>query len=252
MNSISLLYHDVVNPGQFHSSGFSGIEADIYKLERPEFSRHLDAIAQANGHVLLTFDDGGSSFYETIAPALEARGWKGYFFIATNWIGKPGFLTAAQIRELRQHGHLIGTHTCSHPSRISHCTFEEILFEWTYSLIALSDILGERIGMGSVPGGYYSRKVGMAAAAAGLRTLFTSEPSINAHRVDGCVITGRFTIRRGTSAVTAAALARGAMIARLKQSALWNSKKLLKMAGGPAWLSLRKRVLQGVAFDSSR
>jgi len=244
MNSVSLLYHDVVQPGQFQSSGFPGIESDIYKLERPEFHRHLDAIARTNCHVLLTFDDGGASFYETIAPALEAGGWKGYFFIATNWVGKPGFLTGAQIRELRARGHLIGTHSCSHPARMSHCKFEQILFEWTYSLIALSDILGERVEMGSVPGGYYSRKVGIAAAAAGLRTLFTSEPSVTAQRVEGCVITGRFTIRRGTSADTAAALARGAFIPRLKQVASWNSKKVLKMAGGTTWLNVRKRVLQ--------
>ena len=47
MKAISLLYHDVVMPGQFDSSGFAGGDADIYKFARPEFERHLEAIAQA-------------------------------------------------------------------------------------------------------------------------------------------------------------------------------------------------------------
>jgi peptidoglycan/xylan/chitin deacetylase (PgdA/CDA1 family) len=243
MNSITLLYHDVVRAGEFQSSGFTGGGADIYKLDREEFCRHLDVIARVNRRVLLTFDDGGVSFYDEIAPALEDRGRRGYFFIATNWIGKPGFLSAAQIRELRARGHRIGTHSCSHPQRMSRCSFEAMKHEWADSIIALSDVLGERIEMGSVPGGYYSRKVANAAAVAGLRTLFTSEPSVSAYSVDSCVVVGRFTIRRGTSSETTAALAGGAVLPRLKQYASWNTKKLLKLAGGSAWLNFRKRIL---------
>ena len=44
MKAISLLYHDVVMPGHFDSSGFTGGDADIYKFARPEFERHLEAI----------------------------------------------------------------------------------------------------------------------------------------------------------------------------------------------------------------
>jgi peptidoglycan/xylan/chitin deacetylase (PgdA/CDA1 family) len=60
-------------------------------------------------YLLFTFDDGGVSFLDLIAPALERHGWRGLFFIATNWIGSPGFLKASQIAELRQRGHHIGT-----------------------------------------------------------------------------------------------------------------------------------------------
>src|SRR5207244_342579 len=110
----------------------------------------------------------------------------------------------------------------SHPPRMSHCAFEEIIDEWTSSRLVLSDILGEAVEIGSVPGGYYSSKVGSAAAVAGLRTLFTSEPTVKTHAVDGCVIAGRFTIRQRTSANTAAALASAALLPRLKQYACWN------------------------------
>src|SRR2546423_2779141 len=111
MSRIALLYHDVIDGQNFQSSGFPSAGARVYKLAREEFSRHLNAIAGANPDTLLTFDDGGVSFYETIAPALEERGWRGYFFVATDWIGSRGFLTARQIRDLRSRGHGIGTHS---------------------------------------------------------------------------------------------------------------------------------------------
>src|SRR5215510_5632824 len=81
MRIVSLLYHDVVPPGDFESSGFPGGDAAIYKLELPEFEQHLNAIHPViSRHVtlrelphlqtppmLLTFDDGGSSAHTYIA-----------------------------------------------------------------------------------------------------------------------------------------------------------------------------------------
>src|SRR3954467_11167164 len=112
MNEIALLYHDVVSARDFDSSGFPGADAGVYKLADATFRNHLDAIAKVNPATILTFDDGGISAYTHIAGALQERGWRGYFFIATNWIGQPGFLSAAQIRELGDRGHIIGTHSC--------------------------------------------------------------------------------------------------------------------------------------------
>src|SRR5437867_4850213 len=54
--------------------------------------------------------------------------------------------------------------------------------------------LGEPVTAASVPGGCYSRRVAAAAAAGGIKALFTSEPITTAHHVDGCVGFGRYTI----------------------------------------------------------
>src|SRR5207247_10334893 len=144
-----------------------GADSAIYKLSRETFQNHLNAVAKANPGPLLTFDDGGVSAYSHIADELEERGWRGYFFIATNWIGKPGFLTSSQIREIRARGHIIGSHSCSHPARMSHHTLGDIIHEWSRSSAVLADILGQQILTASVPGGYYSEKVARAAAIAG-------------------------------------------------------------------------------------
>src|ERR1035441_2291980 len=94
MQAVAIMYHDVVENGDFESSGFSGEGAHVYKLRREDFVRHLDAIARATAAVgtvrqlegrpvLLTFDDGGVSFLHPIADLLESRGWRGPFFITT-------------------------------------------------------------------------------------------------------------------------------------------------------------------------
>jgi peptidoglycan/xylan/chitin deacetylase (PgdA/CDA1 family) len=258
MRAISLLYHDVVPACRFDSSGFSSRDADIYKLELGEFEQHLAAIDSRIVHppttalqvhestsvaLLLTFDDGGLSAYQYIADLLEARGWRAHFFVTTDWIGKTGFLTPAQIRDLRARGHLIGSHSCSHPPRMSHCSFRELQKEWTKSAAMLSDIVGSKIAIGSVPGGFYSRTVAETAADAGLTTLFTSEPRTRPQFVNGCSVLGRYTIQQGVKAATAAAIAAGAVAPRLRQTCYWNVKKLAKAAGGTSWLRMRKWIL---------
>jgi peptidoglycan/xylan/chitin deacetylase (PgdA/CDA1 family) len=252
MRVVSLLYHDVVPSGDFESSGFPGGDAAIYKLELPEFEQHLNAIRAVISRpatvrelpdltrpTLLTFDDGGSSAHTYIADLLERLGWRGHFFVTTNWIGQRGFLTPAQIRDLRIRGHLIGSHSCSHPPRMSYCSRKELLEEWNNSIAVLSDVLGEQVDQASVPGGYYGRHVAETAAEAGIQTLFTSEPRISSHVVNGCNVLGRYTIRQRISASTVAAIAGGKIAPRLTQLTYWNVKKIAKMAGGTSWLRMR-------------
>ena len=258
--AISLMYHDVVPAGQFEASGFGGAGAARYKLTVEEFRDHIDAIANAIGSQgfeacrlesgsaavpsqSITFDDGGASAFGEIADRLEARGWRGHFFITTDYIGRSGFVTEQQISELSRRGHLIGSHSCSHPTRMSLCGDEQLRREWSESMSKLGDILGAPIWAASVPGGFYSRRVAQSAAASGLKLLFTSEPTTRMKVVDGCLVLGRYAIYRGTTAATAAGLARGDLAPRLRQAIAWNGKKAAKMLGGRAYLWLRDRLL---------
>ena len=257
MRVVSLLYHDVVPPGDFECSGFPGGDAAIYKLELSEFEKHLTAIhnvidrpttisdfARSNGRpTLLTFDDGGSSARTCIVDLLGALGWRAHFFVTTNWIGQRGFLSSTQIRDLRARGHIIGTHSCSHPPRMSYCGRSELRQEWSDSIAVLSDILGETVDIASVPGGYYARNVAEAAAECGIRTLFNSEPRISSHIVNGCLVLGRFTVQQGIPPQTVASIAAGKVGSRFRQFAYWNIKKIAKTAGGTYWLRMRKWVL---------
>ncbi len=123
MRALALMYHDVVPPGRPEASGFAGPSADHYKLDREVFRAQLDALAASAARpvvsrvdqadlsarpwpVFLTFDDGGVSAHDPIASWLEERGWRGHFFVTTDWIGKPGFVDAGRVaRPARQGPH---------------------------------------------------------------------------------------------------------------------------------------------------
>jgi peptidoglycan/xylan/chitin deacetylase (PgdA/CDA1 family) len=247
------MYHDVATPGQEHATGFSGNGAEAYKLSVHRFIEHLEAIRPnrigtlrdarniQTGVVLLTFDDGGLSFFSPIADLLEERGWRGHFFITTDWIGKPGFLTAAQIEALHRRGHIIGSHSCSHPTVMSKCTVQQLREEWRNSTRILARITGEPVRVASVPGGYYSRHVAETAAEAGIEILFNSEPVSRLRHVQTCTVLGRFTITSDVSASECSALASGRGLPAVKQMVLWNAKKLVKAAALSPYLWLRRQ-----------
>jgi peptidoglycan/xylan/chitin deacetylase (PgdA/CDA1 family) len=264
MRAVSIMYHDVVAGERFDESGFAGADAALYKLGREEFALHLDALAAARRDRpalvsedrfdtapveepppwLLTFDDGGVSAATIVADLLEARGWRGHFFVTTGSVGRPSFLSPEQVRELHRRGHIVGSHSETHPPRMSHCSASELLREWRASVEFLSDLLGERVRAASVPGGYYSRAVAEAAARAGIERLFTSEPVERVVEVDGCLVFGRYGVQRWTTPATVAGIVSGKFVPRRRQQFIWSAKKLTKWVGGEYYLKAR-RVLIG-------
>ncbi len=75
------------------------------------------------GAVSLTFDDGYISYFTIGVPALNARGFKGTFFIITNYTddptGDPLNIKASwdNWRTAAAQGHEIGSHSKSHPEQ---------------------------------------------------------------------------------------------------------------------------------------
>lgn len=254
--AISLLYHDVISGDAPDDSGFEGTDAAEYKLTRDEFRTHLqaiesvlqttivtvhglDATPSVSPPVLLTFDDGGSSAWEHIAPMLESHGWRGCFFITTDFIGKPAFVSRDQIRDLHRRGHVIGSHSCSHPLRISDCSREQLLDEWGRSLRVLTEIVGEPVTVASIPGGFYAREIVNTAYASGVRILFTSEPVQKIEQAGGCTVIGRFSVKRGDPSTLPVEFVQGKRLRRFRQYAYWNIKKAAKALTGPVYPWIR-------------
>lgn len=260
VKQITLLFHDVIDGEDHRESGFPDPAARRYKLSRPEFNRHLDAIAavmqcstiavdQLDRHhgqqtpLMLSFDDGGVSSLTIIAAELERRGWMGHFFITTDYIGKPGFLSANQIRQLRSMGHLIGSHSCSHPHPMSSCDWDSLIREWSGSVERLKGILEEPVATASIPGGAYSKVVARAAAEAGIRQLFTSEPVRRTWQINDCQLLGRYCITADDPPRKSGAVACESPSALAMEYLIWNGKQVTKRAAGKqlgrlrGWLS---------------
>ncbi|HXM42401.1 MAG TPA: polysaccharide deacetylase family protein [Bryobacteraceae bacterium] len=259
MKAISIGYHDIVDERQRPPNDGSR-HSGRYKLDRGHFRAHLDSIRRNVDHasvrvidrarqwhglmpLYLTFDDGAASSYAIVAGELEERGWRGHFFVTTDWTGRPGFLDAQQIRELHARGHVIGSHSCSHPARMSKLSWAELLREWKGSCAILSHILQEPVLTASVADGYYSRKVGKAAAEAGIQVLFTSEPSARVSVVDGCLILGRYSIQSHTPADVSGAIAARNRWPRLRQAIVWQAKKPVKAIAGESYFAIRRLLL---------
>jgi len=251
---VTLLFHDIYlhSPGE---SGFAGRGADRYKLQEKAFLAQLTAIraARTDRPVLVTdsplhagastpfafsVDDGGLSYYSVLAPFLATYGWRGHCLITTSQLGRTGFLHPHHVRELHAAGHLIGTHSVTHPARFDTCDWDHLVAEWAQSKAVLEDLIGAPVTVGSIPGGYYSRRVALAARTAGLEFLFSSEPKAEPIDVDNCQVYGRFTVRRDSPPDLAGSLVGTHNFARAQQWLTWNAKKALKKTLGSGYVQL--------------
>jgi peptidoglycan/xylan/chitin deacetylase (PgdA/CDA1 family) len=64
--------------------------------------------------VMITFDDTRLDQYTAALPALDQHGFKGAFFIMTVSLGRPGYMSKEQVKDLSDRGHTIGSHTWDH------------------------------------------------------------------------------------------------------------------------------------------
>ena len=88
--------------------------------------------------VVLTFDDGYEDNYTILLPLLEERGMKAVVFMVTNEIGRPGYLTWDQLRDMQNRGIELGSHTANHQPlttlepqmRNDELKLSKLLMEW--------------------------------------------------------------------------------------------------------------------------
>ncbi len=204
-------YHEITDEPS--TSGFQRPGALAYTLTPRAFDDHLTQMAASAARptrvididftrpgrfLVLTFDDGGKSAVYA-GDALCRRGWTGHFFLVSSLIGRRTFVAASDIRYLASCGHVVGTHSHTHPDIFPDLTPERMLEEWRRSGDAIGQILGEPCLTASVPGGDISQPVLESAAGAGVRYLFTSEPWLSPRAVNGCWVLGRFSPKVGTS-----------------------------------------------------
>jgi peptidoglycan/xylan/chitin deacetylase (PgdA/CDA1 family) len=250
---VSLAYHDVAAAQARDATGFRGSGPDRYKLAPEQFAAHLATLEGlgvtpatapqfADRAVALTFDDGGASATEVVAPLLAERGWHGHFFVTTGRIGSSGFVTAEQIADLYRAGNVVGSH--SHTHRIlTRLADEEIADEWRRSKKTLEDILGVEVDTLSVPTGYYGERIGRIAAELGFRHLFTSEPWVRPRRLRDALVYGRFAVISTTSSAHVAELCRLSRRAMWRDAGSWYARKVAKTALGDRYAALRRTLL---------
>lgn len=68
----------------------------------------------AGAVVTLGFDDGTAGHFDVVRPMLAEHNIRAVFFIISGRLGKLGYMTSRQVRDLHDAGHEIGGHSCTH------------------------------------------------------------------------------------------------------------------------------------------
>lgn len=126
----------------YHSIKMESERDDVYTVSETEFATQVKMLSDSGYHtvlpdqlyqyftagkplppkpIMLSFDDTRIEHFTVAAPEMGKYGFKGAFFIMNICIGKPGYMTAEQIKALSDNGHVIGCHTWDHHSvRVLH------------------------------------------------------------------------------------------------------------------------------------
>lgn len=196
---IALMYHGVgaaADPaeGERYTVTAEAFDAQLALLERHHALRSVRDGAGGGG-VVLTFDDGERSVVTEALPRLARRGATAAAFIVTGWIGRRGYVDAADVRALHGAGWLVGGHGHSHRF-LTTLSARDLDAELRRCRDALAEVTGERPTHLAFPGGRTSPLVEAAARAAGFTTLWSSVPGVN-RALGGDRPVRRIAVRRG-------------------------------------------------------
>jgi peptidoglycan/xylan/chitin deacetylase (PgdA/CDA1 family) len=259
---VCLMYHQVAGeePG--------GSVEEYFGVSRGTFARHLDAIAAAGWRgcsvaeavqgpggrrVAITFDDGTVGHYAHAFPELVRRGMAATFFVTTTWVGRPGYVTWEQLREMRAAGMEIGSHTRTHPF-LSELDAGELERELAGAREEIDAALGQRTVALALPGGDAPRRaLRPLLGASGYRIVATSRWGANPDAAAQPVAwVRRSTVRGAADAAEFARIleANPALTARrrLRESVLGSLRRVL----GPSRYARWRRSFLGARGPSGR
>lgn len=140
--------------------------------------------------LLLTFDDGYSSFYSEVYPILKRNNAKGTMYLIGSYINRYGYLTEEETYEMAHSGLIeIGNHTDSiHHTPVellrgiynSSDSFYEVVEDVKRNGDRLREITGMEITSMSWPYGYYTSELDSAVKnQLGYKISFSTEYDVN-------------------------------------------------------------------------
>lgn len=186
-----LMYHEVEAAGRSPSHTDPGYVR--YVVKPAEFKRQMqwlassgrrgisvgDALASApDNSVVLTFDDGCETDLCVAAPLLKQLGFSATFYVTVGFMGKPGYLSAAQLRDLGDLGFEVGCHSMTHVY-LRGLPASQLSEEVALAKIRLQQLTGRRVDHLSCPGGSYDGRVMQVAQDAGYLSVATSRVAVN-------------------------------------------------------------------------
>ena len=116
--------------------------------------------------VILSFDDGYADFYTTALPVLRAHDFAAVAYVVSGFVGRAGYMNAAQVVEADRSGIEIGAHTVDHAD-LSKQSADGLRYQLTASKAALEQLVGHPVRSLCYPSGRFTPAVAAAAENAG-------------------------------------------------------------------------------------
>ena len=250
---VFLMYHELESPGRPLCQTEPGYVR--YILTVSDFRSQMELLKRAGWKgvsvgeaigsfadktVAITFDDGCETDLLDAAPILRQFDFGGTFYVTTGFLGKRGYLSHPQLKELHDLGFEIGCHSMTH-AYLTDLNDKDLHREVAEAKSQLEQILGTAVHHFSCPGGRFNRRVQEAAREAGYQTVATSRIQINSRTSDRLAL-GRVAVLRSTSPATFQELYQGRNFwqMNLKVQIRAAAKKLL---GNSAYDRLRSAIL---------
>ncbi|PYX48230.1 MAG: hypothetical protein DMG79_12345 [Acidobacteria bacterium] len=190
--------------------------------------------------VVITFDDGCETDLEVAAPVLSSLGFGATFYVTAGFLGRRGYMTEAQLRELCSRGFDVGCHSMTHPylPDLDDAGLQREIFE---AKSRLEQIMGKRVDHFSCPGGRFNKRVVHAVKRAGYRTLATSRPHLNSRSTNPFAL-GRIAVLCDTTEEQLATICQGGGLWKLnaQRTVLDSAKSIL---GNSTYERLRSLLL---------
>ena len=247
------MYHELSLPNRalcHHEPGYTR-----YVVSASDFRSHMEDLAHQGWRatdvshaiqsfdgktVCVTFDDGSETDLLAAAPILKEFGFGATFYITGGFLGKPGYLSEAQVRNLSALGFEIGCHSLTHPY-LPDIDDHRLHDETAGAKDRLEQITGGPIEHFSCPGGRWDRRVIEAVQRARFRTMATSRTGMNFASTDPLRLM-RIAVLNGTSVEKFRHECRGQGLfrMRLKERARETARQLL---GNSTYDSLRSLIL---------
>ena len=118
--------------------------------------KNVDDCLKKNNYISFTFDDGFADLYSIAYPIMKQYKIPFTLFIIEDFIGRPGYMTMDQIKELSSDPLVeIGSHGVSHKN-LTTLTEEEIVDEIRGTKKRIENILGKRINKFAYSHGQYN------------------------------------------------------------------------------------------------
>lgn len=171
-----LFYHDIHLEKRYTemSTPLALFKKHIAVVQQSGFKIVSD-ISKKTGQVKIQFDDGFKGVYDCFEYIQENR-IPIEIFIVTSWVGREGYLSKSQIKELHDSKLIrVSSHTHTHPS-LGEISDKEISAELLKSKESLECLIGENVHSVCYPKGSFSKSVMRIATEVGYTEQYSSLP----------------------------------------------------------------------------